>query len=122
MTLEQTIIDIAIYQGATFRALYIVYEDEKREILLDLSDYTAKAQIKEHPESVNPLFEFDVDIIPIDSTGIPYGIMVTMPAERSLNIKANRYVYDIMLTSISVPEEVIRPFRGQVSIEGSITR
>lgn len=108
MTAERK--DITVEQGATLQESFL-WEDEDGSPI-DLTGYTARAQIRSSPTSTQVLYEFDSDddTITLDSSG---NIVLIISAADSANLSFNTAVYDLLLTSGDI---VTRLVYGRVSL------
>lgn len=104
--------NIVIDQGATYSTTIDVTDDNGTPI--DLTGYSAEAQIRKHYTSVNAI-EFDINVGGL--TGI---ITISLSANATANLAAGRYVYDCELTS---DEGVVsRIVEGIVTVTPNVTR
>ena len=104
--------NIIIDQGATFSTSVNLTDDYDNP--LDLTTYTAAAQLRKHYTSSNSV-SFTV------STGGNTGILtLAMSANTTANIASGRYMYDVELTDSDF--NVSRIVEGIVTINPNITR
>jgi hypothetical protein len=104
--------NISIDQGSTFSSTVSV-EDSVGEPF-DLTDYTARAQMRKTYRSTK-VFDFDAGI-----TSPSIGeIILKMPASQTSKLKSGRYVYDVEV--VSPDGEVTRVVEGQIELMPRVT-
>jgi len=104
--------DIFIDQGSTFTLTIDV--PDANGLPFDLSDYTARGQIRKTYMSTNAI-DFTVDINDPD-TG---KVNISLTAAQTRVMKAGRYVYDVEVYNSE--DHVIRIREGQVEISPAVT-
>lgn len=102
--------NMVIDQGTTFNT-EIVLTDESGN-LLDLSAYTANAQIRKWYTSSN-VVAFSVNV----GSGVVY---LNLPANTSAAMDPGRYVYDVVVTDSG--NTITRVVEGIVTITPRVTR
>jgi hypothetical protein len=102
--------NIVIDQGTTFNT-NVDLTDENGDPL-NLDDYTAKAQIRRWYTSATAT-DFTIET----ANGV---IQLSMNAATTSNLTAQRYVYDVVLTSIS-SNTVTRVLEGYVTVNPRVT-
>ena len=70
---------------------------------LDLTGYTAKSEVRKHPQSVGAATTFSVSFVD-RSNGL---IRLSLSKKETTAIKAGRYVYDVMLTDSSNKKSIV---------------
>lgn len=109
--------DIEIEQGATFQKLARL-RDAAGE-LIDLTDYTAKMQIRLKKESAAAVISLD------ETDGLTLGgaagtIQIEIPAASTAELTKRNYVYDLFITSeAGIATKVLE---GNVCLDFSVTR
>jgi hypothetical protein len=104
--------NIVIDQGTTFQTSINVTDDN--DDVVDLTGYTAVAQMRKHYTSSNAT-SFTASISP--SIGI---VTLSMNASTTNTITAGRYVYDCELTDAN--GAVTRLVQGIVTVTPGVTR
>ena len=104
--------NIVIDQGATFQTSINVTDDN--DDVVDLTGYTAVAQMRKHYTSSNAT-SFTASISP--SIGV---VTLSMNAATTNTITAGRYVYDCELTDTN--GAVTRLVEGIVTVTPGVTR
>jgi hypothetical protein len=102
--------NIVIDQGTTFNTN--VDLTDENGVPLNLDDYTAKSQIRRWYSSITAT-DFDVQT----ANGI---IQLSMNAETTATLTAQRYVYDVVLTTVS-SNVVTRVLEGYVTVNPRVT-
>lgn len=106
--------NFVIDQGSTFVARVNVYTSEK--LNFDLSDYTAKSQMRKMPTST-AVAEFACTIPTPKTDG---RIILYLTDEQTLTIKPGRYMYDVIIESVD--GEKYRAVEGIITVKPLITR
>ena len=70
---------------------------------LDLTGYTAKSEVRKHPQSVGAATTFSVSFVD-RSNGL---IRLSLSKQETTKIKPGRYVYDVMLTDSSYKKSIV---------------
>ena len=107
--------NFVIDQGSTFVARVNVYTSEK--LNFNLTDYTAQSQMRKMPASTTVIAEFACTIPAPKTDG---RIILTLTDEQTLIIKPGRYMYDVVISSIS--GEKYRAVEGIITVKPLITR
>ena len=107
-----TKVNIVIDQGATFNTSVNLTDDYGD--LMDLTNYSASAQLRKHYTSSNAV-SFDVTLGGANGT-----ITLGMSANTTSSLVAGRYVYDVELTNTTGSIE--RILEGIVSVTPQVTR
>jgi hypothetical protein len=106
--------NIVIDQGADFSTTVTVLDNDNS--ILNLSNYTARGQIRKHYTSttaVNFLFEFNEP----RSSGI---LTLSLSNIQTANMEAGRYVYDVEI--ISLANTVTRLVEGIATVTPEVTK
>jgi hypothetical protein len=106
--------EIFLEQGTTFTTNITL--DDIDGVPFDLTDMTAKSQIRKSYYSTNTTAEFIVTII-TPSSGI---ILLTLNAPTTANIAAGRYVYDVAIKDTA--NNVTRVLEGIVNVIPQVTK
>ncbi|NBP55062.1 hypothetical protein EBU71_00690 [bacterium] len=106
--------DLFLEQGTTFTST-IVLDDIDGEPL-DLTDITAKGQIRRSYYSANTTAEFIITI-PSPTEG---AVVLSLSANTTSNIAAGRYVYDVAIKDTS--NTITRILEGTVSVLPQVTK
>ena len=103
--------DLTIHVGADYKVLFAYQEDDGTPI--DVSDWTAVAQLREYPESD--------DFIAFTCTSYQEGFLLELSAEKTSQITYTRGVYDVFVTD---PDDYCRfkLVQGRVRIVPNVTR
>lgn len=104
-------VNIVIDQGTTFTSYFLINDDEGNPV--DLSIYTARAQLRKHYTSSNST-SFSITA---NSTGY---VTMSLAANTTANLTAGRYVYDVELVDGS--NVVSRVIEGMITISPEVTR
>lgn len=104
--------NLFVDQGATYATKLVVADPNGTPV--DLTGYTAAAQIRKHYTSSNAV-SFSVSITP--STG---SVVLNLSANSTANLVAGRYVYDVELTDGS--GRISRIIEGIVTVSPNVTR
>lgn len=104
--------NIIIDQGSTFQTSINVTDDNDE--VIDLSGYSAAAQMRKHYTSSNA-YSFNTSISP--SIGV---VTLSMSSNTTNSIPAGRYVYDCELTDSN--GLVTRLVEGIVTVTPGVTR
>lgn len=107
-----TKVNLLIDQGATYTTSVNLTDDYGE--LLNLSGYSAAAQLRKHYTSSNSV-SFTVSLGGANGT-----IILAMSANTTANIVAGRYVYDVELTTPTGSVE--RILEGIVTVTPQVTR
>lgn len=107
-------VELTIEQGATFSTEVTV--NDANGSAKDLSDYTARSQLRKSYYSTTAI-NFDVTITdPLD--GI---ISMELSSNTTANISPGRYVYDVQIED-DISGEVTRIFEGIATVLPNVTR
>lgn len=109
--------DLCIAQGATFQKVITWKSDG---VLVDLTGYSARSQIRATSESATPLIELTTANGRIALGGAAGTITLTISATDSASLTAGRGVYDLEL--VAPNGTVTRLLQGTVTISRNITR
>jgi len=110
--------DILIEQGATFSRTFIWKDSE--EVAVDLTDYTARMQIRRTKSNSTSLAEATTENGYIELGGDEGTVIVTIPASVTADFEFLRGVYDIEL--IDSEGVVTRLVEGAVEVSREVTR
>lgn len=99
-------------QGADFIATIPLIDDNG--LIIELTDFEVFAQFRKHYTSK---IGYNINIEIQDPIGGIIGF--TIPASQTMNIKAGRYVYDIIITN---GENTFRVVEGILEINPAVTR
>ena len=102
--------NLVIDQGSTFASSIDILDDNDEPV--DLSNYTARGQIRKHYTSSN-----SVSFTTTLSNG---SLVISLTANQTANIVAGRYVYDLEL--VDPANTVVRILEGIVTITPEVTR
>lgn len=106
-------VNLDVDKGATFSATITITDDNNEAA--NLSGYTANAQMrKSYYSSTSIDFNTSID----SSNGI---ITLSMPAARTSNITAGRYVYDVEISETQL-NTITRVVEGIVTVSPNVTR
>ena len=100
--------NITINSGDNFYRDF--YLDEVDGSSLDLTGYSAAAQIRKHPESINVVATFNVSFV--DRT--EGRIRLSLNPSITKDIKSGRYCYDVLFTDTSGKKSIV--LEGQVNV------
>lgn len=103
--------NLFIDQGATYATKLLLNDADG--IPVNLTGYTASAQIRKHYASSNAV-NFDVTL---NTTG---NVILELSANTTANMVAGRYVYDVEL--VDTGGRVSRVIEGIVTISPNVTR
>lgn len=120
------IYDFTIYQGATFRQLFIWKEDN---VEVDVSGYTARMTIRAtHADGVTPTADYDeilAELSTDDSSivlgDVAGGIQLHLSAETTAALPVTPARYDLEMVE-TASGDVSRILMGKVTIDGEVTR
>lgn len=104
-------VNLLIDQGSTFNTMFELVDDFDEP--LDVSDYTARGQIRKHYSS-NSYTSFTCDL----QTG---QLTIALNSNQTANLTPQRYVYDIELFD-TVANSVTRVVEGFVTVSPEVTR
>lgn len=104
-------VNLVIDQGTTFSTTFDIKDDAGAP--LDLSTYTASAQIRKHYTSTNAV-SFTVTA---NSSGV---ISLSLNSNATSNLTAGRYVYDVEL--VAPGNTTSRIVEGIVTLTPQVTR
>lgn len=107
--------NLTIDQGTDFEAVVTLYSTNTAN--LDLTNYTAVAQLRKSYDSVTSSGTFAVSI-PIPTNGEIY---LSMAAASSSALRYGRYVYDVLLTD-TITGKKSRAVEGIVTVMPNVTR
>jgi hypothetical protein len=103
-------LDLDLYRGDTWKMRVKLYAQNMTPI--DLTDTTAKAQIRDRPSGDT--------IIPLDCTiTLPNEVELVLTAENSFKLSNSCTVWDLQISFLS--GEVKTPLAGQVSVTPDVT-
>jgi hypothetical protein len=106
--------ELFLEQGTTFTTNITL--DDIDGVPYDLTDVTAKSQIRKSYYSANTTAEFTVTInTPTDGT-----ILLLLDASTTANIAAGRYVYDVAIKDTA--NTVTRVLEGIVNVIPQVTK
>jgi hypothetical protein len=109
------IVDLQIYTGTDFTQTFVL-EDTQSNQLLNLTGYTACSHMRKYPTS-SVAGTFNIDFAVDRSSG---RIEIQMIKTSTINLKAGKYFYDIVLQD---PDgKRVRPVEGTISVKRTITR
>jgi hypothetical protein len=112
------VINPSFVQGETF-ALQLTWKAGSPVAAVDLTDYTARMMIRNHPEAADALLSLT------EADGITLGgaagtILITLTATQTATLPARALVYDIELVS---PAGVVTNIaRGEMAVLRNVTR
>lgn len=106
--------ELFVEQGTTFNTTITL--DDVDGIPYDLSEVTAKAQVRKSYYSANTSADFLV-AIPIPLNGV---ISLTLDSASTSNLTAGRYVYDVIIKDAF--NTVSRVLEGTVNVVPGVTR
>ena len=106
--------NIVINSGTTFSETFTL-ESAETNAAFDLTGYSGAAQMRKHAGS-SGVTTFTASITDADAGTIRVGLSSVTTA----NLKAGRYVYDVLLTDAS--NEVTRVVEGSVLVRQGVTR
>ena len=106
--------ELFVEQGTTFNTTITL--DDVDGVPYDLTGVTGKAQIKKSYYSANTSANF-LFAIPIPVNGV---ISLTLNSASTANLKAGRYVYDVIIKDTS--NTVTRVLEGTVNVIPQVTR
>ena len=106
--------EIFLEQGTTFTTNITL--DDVDGVPFDLTDVTAKSQIRKSYYSANTTAEFTVTIT-TPTSGV---ILLTLGAPTTANIAAGRYVYDVAIKDTA--NTVTRVLEGIVNVIPQVTK
>ena len=106
--------NLYIEQGTSFSTTVAI--DDVYGDVYDLSNYTARSQIRKSYYSANATAVFTTSVNPSQGT-----ITLNLNAAVTANIAPGRYVYDTTITG-TINGEVTRILEGIVEISPSVTR
>lgn len=107
--------NLIIYTGTDFMTTFVL-EDAKSNSSMNLTGYTACAQMKRYESSLKTA-DFSVSFANDRTTG---KVTVSMGATHTANLKAGKYFYDLLLNSAT--GSVSRPVEGTVLVKKAVTR
>jgi hypothetical protein len=107
--------NISIDQGTTF-STQIDLTDENNDPI-DLSAYTANAEIRRWYSSTDPAAIFVANTGTNTAAGV---LTLTLSANQTSNLEYGRYVYDVRLADAS--NTITRIVEGIVTVTPSVTR
>ena len=107
--------NLIIYTGTDFMTTFVL-EDAKSNSLMNLTGYTACAQMKRYESSLKTA-DFSVSFANDRTTG---KVTVSIGASDTAAIKAGKYFYDLLLNSPTGTTS--RAVEGTVLVKRSVTR
>ena len=105
--------NLTIHTGTDFEQTFLL-EDNRSNSALDLTGYSGCAKIKKYQSSTTAA---SFALAFTNRTGGK--VRITMPASTTINLKAGKYFYDVLLNSGSNVERVIE---GEVLVKRAVTR
>lgn len=105
---------LIVDQDSTFTAELTVYNDARYP--LDLTDYTATAQMRRSPTSTTAV-DFTTNIPSPASNGT---ITLSLTDEQTAELKPGRWLYDVVIESMA--GQRFRAIEGIITVNPSITR
>ena len=109
------ITNIAIYTGTDFAQTYLL-DAYTSNSPLDLTGYTAVAQLKRYSSSEKTA-EFNISYPNDPTTG---RIGIELLAEKTILLKAGNYMYDVLLKDPS--GSIVRAIEGTATVKKAVTR
>lgn len=109
------ITNIAIYTGTDFAQTYLL-EDYRSNSPLDLTGYTAVAQLKRYSSSEKTA-EFNISYPNDPTTG---RIGIELLSDKTILLKAGNYIYDVLLKDPS--GSIVRAIEGTATVKRAVTR
>lgn len=109
------IANLLIDQGTDFETI-VTYSDDTG-VANDLTDYTARSQIRKSYYSANATASFTVNI----TDAVNGEITISLDSATSSNVKAGRYLYDLELVN-NTTSKVTRLIEGIVTFMPEITK
>jgi len=109
------ITNIAIYTGTDFAQTYLL-EDSRSNSRLDLTGYTAIAQLKRYSTSEKTA-DFNISYPNDPTTG---RIGIELLSEKTILLKAGNYIYDVLLKDPS--GSIVRAIEGTATVKRAVTR
>ena len=103
--------DFKCYRGQTWYQILRFRQDEEP---MDLTGYTAKAQIRKENNSPILVAEMDTDVLEVEGN-----VVLALPSERTAKLKPGIYVYDVKMTDAN--DEVQYYMMGKFIVEGRVT-
>ena len=105
--------NLVIHTGTDFEQTFVL-EDDRTNSALNLDGYTGCAKIKKY-QSSSPTGTFDLSF-----TNRPLGkVRIAMADTVTVNLKAGKYFYDVLLNGGSKVERVIE---GELLVKKTVTR
>lgn len=104
-------VNLVIDQGSDFFAKFELSDDYDEPLLVN--DYTARGQLRPHHNS-NSYYTFSCTL----NTG---ELIISMTAEQTASVEAQRYVYDVELVD-TVANSVTRIVEGFVTVTPEVTK
>lgn len=112
-------LNLTINQGETFT--HILKWSDENNTPVNLTGYTAKLQIREKPEAVNPLIELSTENGGIIFSLVEVGTFtLTISSTATTAITWNTGVYDLLM--IAPDLTVTRLIEGRVTVSKGVTR
>jgi hypothetical protein len=106
--------ELFLEQGTTF--VTTITLDDVYGTPYDLTNVTAKSQVRKSYYSTSPTADFVISI-PVPTNG---SITLTLGSEQTSNIAAGRYVYDVIIKDQA--NTVTRVLEGIVNVIPQVTR
>lgn len=104
--------NLIIEKGTTF--LINITVKDASETIVNLSNYTAKSQLRKSPDSSNSIS------FTINNGGNTGVLVLSLSSNTSETLDYGRYLYDITLTDLS--NNVIRLLEGTATVTADITK
>ena len=105
--------NITVDSGEDFSQDFTLYETGGK--LVDLTNYTAKGQLRKHADS-NTAITFQIEYV----DRVKGKIALNIPRWTTSLLKPGRYVYDVMLTDNT--DSMSRVVEGMVLVREGVTR
>lgn len=106
-------------QGETFKILLHIYSEPSESVLLDITDYDFRGQLRENYTTEELAAEFAITkLVPYESGSI----QVELTSEQTILLNQRKYVYDLYMDSGSNPPMSRRLLEGEFIIRPVVTR
>ena len=109
------VVSLLVYTGTDFAQTYLL-EDYRSNSPLDLTGYTAIAQLKKYSSSEKAA-DFNISYPNDPTTG---RIGIELVAEKTILLKAGNYIYDVLLKDPS--GSIVRAIEGTATVKRAVTR
>ena len=107
--------NLTIDQYSNWEKTFTLYKQNREPF--DLTNYTAKADIKKHANT-QKLASFECTVLSPKENG---NILLSLNYDSLVDIKEGEYEYDILLTSTIDNNVKIRAVEGSIVINGNVT-